>query len=326
MTKKCLAAIIIILAGFTLPARAEKAPQQDISKVDADFALQGEYAGEMTNDQGGKVKAGAQIIALGDGKFQAVGYPGGLPGDGWQKEQKPPRADGQRDGEVVRFTGENATATLKNGVLTVNQGDKVIATLKKVTRESPTLGAKPPAGAIVLFDGKNVDAWKNGRMTEEGLLMEGTETKQTFKDCTLHVEFRLPYMPKARGQQRGNSGCYLMGRYEVQILDSFGLEGKNNEAGGIYTISEPLVNMCFPPLSWQTYDIEFTAPRFDADGKKLANAKMTVHHNGVLVQKDVEVPHPTTAAPYKETPDAGPVYLQNHTNPMRFRNIWIVAK
>ncbi|MDZ4684595.1 MAG: DUF1080 domain-containing protein, partial [Planctomycetaceae bacterium] len=134
------------------------------------------------------------------------------------------------------------------------------------------------------------------------------------------------FMPTPSGQQRPNSGGYLQGRYEVQILDSFGLEGKNNEAGGIYEISDPKLNMCLPPLAWQTFDIDFTAAKYDADGKKTADARITVRHNGVVVQKDVALPRGTRAAPVKEGPEPGPLYLQDHGNPIRFRNIWVVEK
>jgi hypothetical protein len=154
--------------------------------------------------------------------------------------------------------------------------------------------------------------------------MEGVTSKQKFGNCKLHIEFRLPYMPKATGQGRGNSGCYLQGRYEVQILDSFGLTGKNNECGGIYSIKDTDQNMCFPPLAWQTYDIDYTAATFGADGKKTKNARITVKHNGVVVQDNVELDHATTAAPVAEGPTPGPLYLQNHGNPIRFRNIWLV--
>ncbi len=142
----------------------------------------------------------------------------------------------------------------------------------------------------------------------------------------MHLEFKLPYMPAARGQARGNSGCYLQGRYEVQILDSFGLEGKNNECGGIYEIKDPDVNMCLPPLAWQTYDIDYTAARYDASGGKTANARITVSHNGVVIHDNVELPRATRAAPVKEGPEPGPIYLQDHGNPVRFRNIWVVEK
>lgn len=211
-------------------------------------------------------------------------------------------------------------------MLTINIiGGIKIGELKKIERSSPTLGAKAPAGAIVLFDGTSPDNFEGGRITEDGLLVQGPKSKQTFGSGTLHVEFRTPFMPEARGQGRGNSGCYLQGRYETQVLDSFGLEGKDNECGGIYSIKSPDLNMCFPPLAWQTYDIDFTEARYDG-GKKVEDATMTVKHNGVLIQKDVKLTHATTAAPVAEGPEPGPVYLQDHGNPVRYRNIWFLEK
>ena len=205
-----------------------------------------------------------------------------------------------------------------------DKGDK-LGELKHVVRESPTIGAKPPEGAVILFDGSNADAWAGGKMTDDKLLIQGPTTKQKFGDFTLHVEFRLPYMPEAGGQGRGNSGVYMQGRYEVQVLDSFGLKGENNECGGIYTIKAPAVNMCFPPLSWQTYDIVYTAAKYE-EGKKVKNAFATVKHNGVLIQDNTELTHATTAAPVGEGAEPGPIYLQDHGNPVRYRNVWIVAK
>lgn len=162
-------------------------------------------------------------------------------------------------------------------------------------------------------------------MSDDKLLMQGVTSKETFQSCQLHLEFMLSFMPNARGQGRSNSGCYLQGRYEVQMLDSFGLTGENNECGGIYTISKPKVNMCFPPLSWQTYDIDYHAAKFDSAGKKTADAWTTVKHNGVVIHDQVKLTHSTTASPLKEGPDAGPLYLQDHGNPVRYRNIWFKA-
>ena len=163
-------------------------------------------------------------------------------------------------------------------------------------------------------------------MTDEGLLMEGAETKEPVGAFQLHLEFCLPFMPYARGQGRANSGVYIQRRYEVQILDSFGLEGAANECGGLYRQTPPDLNMCLPPLAWQTYDIDYTAARFDSAGAKTANARITVKHNGVVVQDNVELPRATRAAPVKEGPETGPIYLQDHGNPVRFRNIWVVEK
>ncbi|WP_417731993.1 family 16 glycoside hydrolase [Rosistilla oblonga] len=262
---------------------------------DPDFAIQGEYVGP---------KRAMQVIALGDGEFEAVIFGAGLPGDGWDKT--PPQR-----------VPLDADAVLD--LVDANQ-------MQRVDRKSPTLGQQPPPGAIVMFDGttETLDAhWQSGRMTDDGLLIEGVTSKDRFDDFRLHLEFRTPFMPAARGQARGNSGVYYQGRYETQILDSFGLAGAMNETGGIYTIRDPDLNMCFPPLAWQTYDADFTAARYDGDGKKTADAKLTVRLNGVIVQQNVALPHKTRAAPNDEGPQPGPLYLQNHGNPVRFRNIWV---
>jgi len=161
-------------------------------------------------------------------------------------------------------------------------------------------------------------------MTPDKLLQVGTITKMMVNDFQLHLEFRTPYMPNARGQGRGNSGVYIQKRYEVQVLDSFGLQGVHNECGGLYRQRKPDVNMCLPPLSWQTYDIDFKAARWEGD-KKVANARLTVRHNGVLIHDNVEVPSKTGAGD-KESAKPGPIRLQNHSNPVHFRNIWIVEK
>jgi hypothetical protein len=159
------------------------------------------------------------------------------------------------------------------------------------------------------------------------LLSTGCTSKQYFGDYTLHVEFLTPYKPHARGQKRGNSGIYHSGRWETQILDSFGLDGKDNECGGIYSVSKPLLNMCLPPLSWQTYDVDFTAAKFDSSGKRTAWPRITVRLNGTVVHEALELAKDfTTAAPINKplTGPEGPVYLQQHDNPVIFRNIWIV--
>lgn len=295
----------------------------DPEKADDDYALQGEFAGEFQGgDSPGKV--GIQVIALGDGKFQAVGYRGGLPGDHWDKSDRP-TADGTRVDDRVVFRGDHGTAELVGDELTIMTPDgTVLGKTKRVHRKSPTLGEKPPEGAIVLFDGTSVEAWKDGKMTDDGLLIQGTSSKQTFGSHRLHIEFRLPYMPEDRGQQRGNSGLYLQSRYEVQMLDSFGLEGKDNECGGIYSIKAPDLNMCYPPLTWQTYDVEFHAAKYNDDGSVDQHPWITVKHNGVLIHDHVELPKSTTAAPLGPGPEPGPVYLQNHGNPVRYRNIWVV--
>jgi|SaaInlV_100m_DNA_6_1039743.scaffolds.fasta_scaffold08574_1 hypothetical protein len=152
----------------------------------------------------------------------------------------------------------------------------------------------------------------------------GMLTRQKFRNFTLHIEFRLPFMPNSNGQGRGNSGVYLQGRYEVQVLDSYGLEGKDNECGGIYKVGAPAVNMCAPPMQWQSYDIDFTAPIFNKTGKKIIDARVTVNHNGVIIHDNVVIPKPTGGAVNMNTDKPGVLLLQDHGNPVQYRNIWIV--
>ena len=296
----------------------------DPAKTDIDFPFQGEYVGVLKTGDG-EVKLGLQVIALGKGKFHGVGYHGGLPGDGWDGNDKH-EVDGEVKGGAVVLKGDVAIAKIKDGMATVTDKEgKELGTLKKVERKSSTLGAKPPSGAVVLFDGKSADAFKGGKVTEDGLLQQGCTSNQNFGSCKVHIEFRIPYQPEDRGQGRGNSGIYVGARYECQMLDSFGPKGENNECGGVYTKAEPKVNMCLPPLTWQTYDIDYTAAVYDS-GKLVKNPRVTVSHNGVVVHKDVELPgeRSTTAAPNKPGPEPGPIYLQDHGNPVRYRNIWVV--
>jgi hypothetical protein len=319
ITTSCL--ILAMIAPLAMAGPTYTDPE----KTDEDFGIQGEYTGTISTSEGEK-KFGVQIIALGDGKFQSVGFHGGLPGDGWNGEDRV-RIDGERKDGVVTFEDEHGVGTVKDGKLVVTTADgKQLGAFARVNRKSDTLGKAPPEGAVVLFDGTTADAFKGGKMTEDNLLMQGVTSKQLFGDHKLHLEFILPYKPADRGQARGNSGCYLQGRYEVQILDSFGLDGKNNECGGVYSVAAPDVNMCYPPLTWQTYDIEYTAAKYDDSGKVTAAPRMTVLHNGVKIHDDLELPanRGTTASPVKPGPEKGPLYLQNHGNPVSFRNIWIV--
>jgi hypothetical protein len=307
----CLALLVMTAAAGM--ACAAGPAVTDPAKAGPDFAAQGEYVCEFERD-GEKRKMGVQVIALGKGQFEAVAYPGGLPGDGWTRDDEKRSFKGQmKDGTVV-FEGEDGgRGELKDGVIkVVGSGGETRLEIKKVERKSPTLDMKPPSGAVVLFDGKSVDAWRGGKIVDEKLLGVGTTSKEEFQDFTLHLEFQTPFMAEARGQARGNSGMYLQNRYEVQILDSFGLEGLDNECGGIYQIAKPIVNMCFPPLSWQTYDVEMTAARFDADG--------------VVIHDKLELKGKTPGGADTEAPGKGPLFLQNHGDPVRFRNIWVVRK
>lgn len=321
-----LLAITPAIAQKKKPKNKRKLAYLSAKKADADFKFQGEYSGELGGGDD-KQKWGIQVIARGNGKFEAVGYPGGLPGDGWDGETKV-KAKGERKGDTLIITSDQGTATIKDGVAAVSDPcGNAVGSLKRVVRKSKTLGKKPPKGAVVLYGGKeDAKNWKGGKVSSDGYLMQGITSKKTFAGpFKLHMEFLLSYMPHARGQGRSNSGVYMQGRYEVQILDSFGLVGKHNECGGIYETKDPKLNMCYPPLQWQTYDIEFTPAKYEG-GKKTADARLTVWHNGVKVHDNVKVPKPTRASPVKAGAGPGPIYIQNHGNPLRFRNIWLAGK
>jgi hypothetical protein len=312
-------AVHLVAAEGDKPAKPKPKPETylTIETAGPDYALQGEYV----NDWGG-----AQIIALGDDKFRLVTYKGGLPGAGWDQETRTEVEGKREDGKIVFSGQEGYKADLADGKITIMTDNGGPWTMTRTSRTSPTLNAKPPAGAIVLFDGKSANEWKDGKLDDRGLLAAGTTSKREFQDFTLHVEFLLPFKPLGRGQDRGNSGVYLQDRYEVQVLDSFGLKGENNECGGIYGKARPKVNMCFPPLVWQTYDIDYRAARFDAAGKKLQNALLTVKHNGVPIHENFEVAGGTTASGKPEGSSPGPIQLQGHGNPVFYRNIWVVQK
>jgi hypothetical protein len=202
-----------------------------------------------------------------------------------------------------------------------------------------TVSAPAPSDAIVLFDGKSLANWRSADHPEQPArwrvqdgymeVVAGTgaiATAQGLGDVQLHVEWMTPDPPKGEGQDRGNSGIFLMGRYEVQVLDSYhNVTYPDGQAGAIYGQYPPLVNASRPPGQWQTYDIVFVRPRFNAAGKLVRPARITVFHNGVLVQNDVTLTGPTAhqaRPPYAAHADALPLSLQDHGHPVRYRNIW----
>ncbi len=273
-----------------------------------DFTIQGEYLGQV-----GDAAVGVQAAAMDEGQFLVTTYQGGLPGAGWNGEPA-----------VSQVVDRNALSELMEG-------------FERVERESPTLGKTAPEGAAVAFTGEPNDQFKGD--VRDGYLWAGSQTTVPIGDFTMHLEFRLPFKPATipSSQDRGNSGVYIYNNYECQVLDSFALnlieeanpfpvKSRNNQwCGSFYKFKIPDVPMAFPPLRWQTYDIDFTAPRFQ-DGEKTQNARITVRQNGVLIHDDVELPKGTGAGGSRPEKEAGIIYFQGHGNPTAFRNIWIVPK
>jgi hypothetical protein len=321
--------------------------------AEADAALMGDYEGEWTDAPKGHYfeinkPLAAQVMNVDEGAYHLRFY-----------QQHDARADiyfegpGKLENGEIRFAGGGWSGAVTRDGLTgtgtgTGSGNPVKFKLKKVTRSSPTLGMAPPPGAIVLFDGSDFKHWHHKEGTAvswhitEGGAMEVRSakspeerkngiggdilTKQSFGDCRVHLEFRYPVEPGLAGQARGNSGFFLQNTYEVQILNSYGLGGMWNECGSLYKTSPPKVNAARPPMEWQTYDIDYKASVWK-DGVKVSAPRITVRHNGVLIHNDYEIPHATGHsfdARKNEPKGDGPLRLQDHTNALQFRNIWIV--
>ena len=316
----------------------------------ADAQLMGDYQGEWLDAPKGHYyeinkPLAAQVINVKPGEYFLRFY-----------QEHDRRADayfecaGRLDGEVIRFNGNGWTGEVGRDGLSGTSGGKAAVkfALKKVVRSSPTLGARPPEGAVVLFDGGDFNEWQHGggrpvswHLTGNGAMEVRSarspedrksgiggdiQTKRHFGDCRVHLEFRYPVEPGKAGQGRGNSGFFLQGEYEVQVLNSYGLEGRWNECGALYKTMPPQVNAARPPMEWQTYDILYKASVWK-DGKKVSAPRITVKHNGVIIHNDVEIPHATAhafATRSKEPQGDGPLRIQDHNNAIQYRNIWIV--
>lgn len=229
-----------------------------------------------------------------------------------------------------------------NYAVAQDQGDpkltEIWTPVPKVITPGKALGGSP-SDALVLYGTKkdtanwiNKDGKRFGWMADDNSITVVAnageiKTKQSFGDCQIHIEWRTPAEVKGEGQGRGNSGIFLMGRYELQVLDNYNnVTYSNGQAGSIYKQRMPLVNVCRPPGEWQTYDIIFTAPVFYESGMLKSAARITVLHNGVLVQNNVEMWGPTAyigIAKYEKHADKGPLILQDHGNPVSYRNIWV---
>ena len=330
-----------LLCALTLPLRGAAAAQEDSEtqpapkkgkKVERPVNFVPATADPLMGDWQGEGGCVAQVLPLGGGKYRANLL------TAFDTEGSPVAIlAGETSGGSVTFSGDGWSGLIKQGQFTGNKGDQKFD-LKRVTRKPPTLGTPPPKGAVVLFDGKNLDAWakKNGKswLDEDGparwKLVEGGVvevvtnsdciiTHRKFGDCKVHVEFRTLGYPS-------NGGVFLQDRYEVNINETYArLEQSPN--GGFDNCTDnakPRIRPCRPPLEWQTYDIDFHAPKFDADGKKTANARGTVLFNGVKIYDNQELNRPKGAASRLGEAATGPLMLQEHGMPLQFRNVWLL--
>ncbi|MHC4993891.1 MAG: 3-keto-disaccharide hydrolase [Planctomycetota bacterium] len=255
----------------------------------------------------------------------------------------------EKGGKLV-FDQDGWSGAFENGVLKGASTDEYAPgqfEMKRVTRLSPRLGAKPPKGAIVLFDGTNFDAWEaygkpgvaipweilpSGAMrvvtSEDKAKRVNLATRQDFGDVRLHVEFRNPLEPENVFQYRSNSGVFLQDVFELQILDSYGVDASYTDCGALYKVAAPRINACAPPLQWQSFDITFRTARFNDTGEMVSPPTFTVNHNGHLIHRNEELPHVTSntqrgrSAPIPSAP--GKIWLQDHGHEMEFRNIWVL--
>ncbi len=320
--------------------------------------VMGNWQGEFTSESWQNCTLRAQIVGESRSDYRAYFYVAEK-----DEQEQQAIIKGKTLNSKTTFLGDIQLSDKRGGVYTLNaevikgvftgtlkskSGDSIASfKMTRVYLKSPTLGMKPPADALVLMmdQGQNpeeqkalyakqkelfFDNWEIQPhwdvMSDGSIRMKGSSiiSKEEFGSFFMHLEFKTPYMPDARGQARGNSGFYVQGRYEVQILDNFTDPTRDNHCGGIYQQAVPLLNACLPPEEWQTYDIEFTAPKFDADGKKIKNARLTVKHNGKVIHDDIELRHCTPGGLYggKEAP-TGKIFIQDHGDYPSFKNAWI---
>ncbi len=340
---QCLALFLVAVAtttaGYTVTAEqsvSAAVPQPAAAALD-EATVQGLYEGSFS-ENGNTERIEARLVACGKGTYKLFIR---QPLEAKQQRIKA-QLDGKAEGQAINLTGNTSagpwSAVYRQGLLsgtgTIDASGKPGKfELRRVVRTSPTLGAAPPQGAIVLLDGKNFDALTKGRLRDGseqqwqvgedgGVLIPrgGMRTKAQFAGSfKLHVEFKCPLRPEARGQGRGNSGVYLPNGDEIQVLDSFGMTTyKGGGCGGLYAYKDPDAFDEFslasaPPLQWQTFDIEYRVQQ--KDGKPMGKPRVTVWHNGIKIHDDVEVNHAAKV---------GGIFFQDHGNPVEYRNIWLL--
>ncbi|MHB1305684.1 MAG: 3-keto-disaccharide hydrolase [Limisphaerales bacterium] len=290
----------------------------------------GEYRGSFSPDTAVKLEATAKVVAEGDGYYRVVMTSPGRDGREGAVIEIYGREFGPEVGLFGRAGGYDWSGSIKHGQLFATSGYEQSFQLTRIESQSPKAALPPPAGAVVLLPFEpertaELSQWTNRewKALDHGVMeaAPGKGANRTRREFgriqQLHLEFWLPREPRNRGQGRANSGVYLADHYEVQILDSFGLTHTSGDCGGLYGIARARVNASLPPETWQTYDITFEPAELDARGQTAQPPRITVWHNGVLIHDRQEIP-------MKKHRLQGPLQLQDHGHPIRFRNIWLI--
>ena len=323
----------VLMAGFAV--------------AESDDFVMGNYSGAFTGDDWKDRPIRVQVVAMSVVRYRAIFFIGQeervqVKGKKRARPKGVPKIEDEvlrKKAAVIDFKGAvegrdglEITGTIAKEKFTGEihgAGINAAFALQRTFLDPPTRGMTAPEGAVVLLDGSNLDQWElvpRWRLQGSGSIKtSGSDirSKQEFGDAQYHIEFLCPFMPSDSGQARGNSGVYVMGRYEVQVLDSFGDLPKDNLCGGIYQRATPVVCASLPPLQWQTYDITFKAPRFDASGNKTQNAVITVNHNGIVIHDNVALTDRTPGGASGPEASKGVLLLQGHGDRVEFRNVWV---
>ncbi|MEX2573134.1 MAG: DUF1080 domain-containing protein [Balneolaceae bacterium] len=339
---------LVLTAGLLLVSCANQENGSDgdvpacINEAEAEehpgFSFQGEYSGMTRLEYGGeRVEAGLQIAVYGENRFRALLHPGGLPGEHIGPEgtgvlERAIELEGSYEDYTLHLDAVDYPISVRkihDHFTVLDEDFNYLGHLNPIQRSSTTSGMEAPDNAVQLFSGFEADLaehWDEDSEMDGNLLKQGARTAEKYGDMRLHLEAKLGFLPDESSDRRTNSGIYIQRKYEIQIIDSFGTVPHPGSNASLYDEYAPVFDSSFPPLSWQTYDVYFRAPRFDDQGNKTENARATVYLNGLLVVDDGELEEGTGgAASYEETPE-DLIYLQRHTGPVRFRNIWLAEE
>lgn len=332
--------LCVLVAGALIPFGCF-AEEIDLSKFDPAKVdpLMGQYEGTYEIWGWGPTHAEAKVVPESNEDYRVMIAVEPAEGDLWGIRGE--LYGKKKDGKITLFGtsgGVDWEGSIENGTLRASFPGNYGGTfeLKQVSKDSPNVGMAPPERAMILLPFKggtppDLSEWENQSWIplEDGSMLVGKGpqiSNREFGDHQLHLEFAPPYEPDRRGQGRGNSGMYLHGRYECQVLESFGLIQRGGDLGSFYQMAVPRINAALPPLYWQTYDVTFRAPRFNEDGSSKEHAVVTVVLNGVTIYDEKVLESPTAGGLSEKEAEKGPLLLQDHGNQVRYRNIWVVER